>query len=113
MGVLLSIDDFGTGYSSLSYLDRLPADELKIDQSFVRGLPDTAGSQTIVNAVIAMGRDLGLKLVAEGVETQAHRDYLGDRGCQVGQGWLFARPLPPDDFRAWMLARLAATPAAE
>lgn len=109
MGVSLSIDDFGTGYSSLSYLGRLPADELKIDQSFVRGLPDTAGSQTIVNAVIAMGRDLGMRLVAEGVETEAHRLYLGDHGCEVGQGWLFAKPLPAEDFRAFILSALPAS----
>ncbi|MBF0130578.1 MAG: bifunctional diguanylate cyclase/phosphodiesterase, partial [Alphaproteobacteria bacterium] len=106
IGVTLSIDDFGTGYSSLSYLGRLPAHELKIDQSFVRGLPDTVGSQTIVEAIIAIAGSLNLKLVAEGVETEAQLAFLQERGCDVAQGYLFARPLSPADFEAFVRERL-------
>lgn len=106
LGITLSIDDFGTGYSSLSYLERLPAHELKIDQSFVRGLPHTSGSRTIVEAVIAIARSLNLKLVAEGVETEDQLAFLRERGCHVAQGYLFAKPLAPADFEAFVRSRM-------
>ncbi|MFN3076835.1 MAG: putative bifunctional diguanylate cyclase/phosphodiesterase [Alphaproteobacteria bacterium] len=106
LGVTLSIDDFGTGYSSLSYLGRLPAHELKIDQSFVRGLPETAGSRSIVEAVIAIASSLNLKLVAEGVETTAQLDFLRQRGVPVAQGYFFSRPLSASAFEAFFREHL-------
>ena len=105
LGLTLSIDDFGTGYSSLSYLARLPAHELKIDQSFTRGLPGTAGSRTIVEAIITIGGNLDLKLVAEGVETEEQLNYLRERKVHVGQGYWYARPMPADEFERFMMER--------
>ncbi|ART79613.1 putative bifunctional diguanylate cyclase/phosphodiesterase [Oceanisphaera avium] len=93
-GIRFSIDDFGTGYSSLQYLQQLPLDQLKIDQSFVRGLPEDASSLAIIRAVIAMAHSLGLEVIAEGVETQTQRDILLANGCQLYQGYLYAKPLP-------------------
>jgi diguanylate cyclase (GGDEF)-like protein/PAS domain S-box-containing protein len=101
VGVSIAIDDFGTGYSSLSYLSRFPVDRLKIDQSFVRKLGDTAHADAIVNAIISMARSLGLGTVAEGVETEAQRRFLEERGCLEGQGYLFSKPVPADDFLAF------------
>jgi diguanylate cyclase (GGDEF)-like protein len=98
LGVSCSLDDFGTGYSSLSYLTRLPLDELKIDQSFVSSLPDNRNDAIIVQAIITMGQSLDLTVVAEGVETQAQRDFLEAHGCLVYQGYLYSRPVPLDDF---------------
>lgn len=92
MGVKVAIDDFGTGYSSLSYLAQLPADKIKVDQSFVRSLPDPS-SQTIVETIVTMAQRLELTVIAEGVETAEHRDYLRALGCEVGQGYLFSRPV--------------------
>ncbi len=97
MGVKMSIDDFGTGYSSLLYLKRLPACELKIDRGFIANL-ELAEDQEIVSAIIALGHVLGLKIVAEGVETIAHRDFLAERGCDSLQGYLFGKPMPPHAF---------------
>lgn len=98
LGVRLSLDDFGTGYSSLAYLSRLPVQELKIDQSFVRRLHDTSSDTTVVNTIIAMGQALGLELVAEGVETEEQKIHLQERDCSIFQGYLFSRPLPAPQF---------------
>jgi diguanylate cyclase (GGDEF)-like protein len=98
VGVLLALDDFGTGYSSLSQLKGLPLANLKLDQSFVRGLPDDHDDLAICTAVIAMGQALGLKVIAEGVETPAQLAVLRRLGCDVGQGYLFARPMPAEQF---------------
>jgi diguanylate cyclase (GGDEF)-like protein len=98
LGVTCSIDDFGTGYCGLSYLNRLPIDTLKIDRSFITEL--SGGSDTIVTAVISLGHSLGLKVIAEGVETADQLAYLASRGCDEMQGYLFSRPVPADDFAA-------------
>ncbi|HSV71256.1 MAG TPA: EAL domain-containing protein [Methylibium sp.] len=92
-GALLALDDFGTGYSSLSYLKRLRPDKLKIDRSFVQGLPGDADDRALVQAIIAMARALGVSVVAEGVETADQRDWLLGEGCVLQQGYLFARPM--------------------
>ncbi len=95
-GVEIAVDDFGTGYSSLSYLGRLPVASIKIDQTFVRDLDSNAGNRAIVGTIIALGRALGLDLIAEGVETTAERASLEALGCHNYQGFLFSRPLPLD-----------------
>jgi EAL domain-containing protein (putative c-di-GMP-specific phosphodiesterase class I) len=99
MGVRRAIDDFGTDYSSLSYLNRFPIDTLKIDRSFVRDIGSDADDSTIVSAVIAMGRTLGQRVIAEGVETQEQLAFLRTRECCEGQGFHFSRPLSAEDFR--------------
>jgi diguanylate cyclase (GGDEF)-like protein len=105
MGFRLSMDDFGTGYSSLSYLHRIPLDVLKIDQSFVRGLPHDPVACGIVEAIIAIAGRLGLEVVAEGVETEAQAAFLAAQGVPVAQGMLLARPLCDAEFRARCQAR--------
>jgi EAL domain-containing protein (putative c-di-GMP-specific phosphodiesterase class I) len=107
MGVRIAIDDFGTGYSSLLYLKRLPATELKIDRGFVRDLEHDSEDRAIVSAIVALGQTLDLKIVAEGVETIAQQEFLTNLGCDSLQGFLFGRPMPPDQF----IAALARTEA--
>jgi len=102
IGVEIAIDDFGTGYSSLAYLTTLPISELKIDRSFVRDLGITPQSSAVVTAIIALARSLGLRVVAEGVENLRQMEVLHRLGCGVMQGYLFSRPIPPDDLEAWL-----------
>lgn len=94
IGISFSLDDFGTGYSSLLYLKRLPLDQLKIDASFVRGVLNDKDDATIVKTIVALGQNLGMSVIAEGVETEEQRDYLEQSGCFLYQGYLFGRPVP-------------------
>ena len=103
IGVEISIDDFGTGYSSLAYLTTLPISELKIDRSFVRDLGLTPASKAIVTAIISLARALGLRVVAEGVESLRQMEALHKEGCWLMQGYLFSRPQPAEDIEAWLL----------
>ncbi|MFC4158672.1 two-component system response regulator [Chitinimonas lacunae] len=100
LGIGIAIDDFGTGYSSLSLLKHLPIDHVKIDRSFVQDLPDDHSSLAIVRAVIVLAHSLGLRVIAEGIETEAQRITLCELGCEEGQGYLFGRPQPLADLQA-------------
>ena len=102
IGVEISIDDFGTGYSSLAYLTTLPISELKIDRSFVRDLGITPQSSAVVSAIIALARSLGLRVIAEGVENLRQMEVLHRLGCNLMQGFLFSRPIPPDELERWL-----------
>ena len=104
-GILFSLDDFGIGYSSLAYLKCLPLDQLKIDRSFVMDVEVDAGAATLARTIIGMGGSLGLSVIAEGVETEAQRDFLAGHGCRCFQGYLFSRPLAPDDFNNFLQSR--------
>jgi EAL domain-containing protein (putative c-di-GMP-specific phosphodiesterase class I) len=101
LGFSIAIDDFGSGYSNMSYLTRLSAHTLKIDQSLVRGVEgDTLGGRLVAN-IVQMGRDLGYRVVAEGVETARERALLAGWGCDFGQGWHFGKPMTAETFAEW------------
>ena len=102
VGVELSIDDFGTGYSSLAYLTTLPISEVKIDRTFVRDLGITPQSSAVITAIIALARALGLRVIAEGVETLRQMEVLHRLGCSQMQGFLFSKALPPDELERWL-----------
>jgi EAL domain-containing protein (putative c-di-GMP-specific phosphodiesterase class I) len=99
-GIGLSIDDFGTGYSSLSQLKRFPLDEIKIDRAFIANVTNDRDNAAIAIAIIRMGHSLGLKVVAEGVETVEQLEFLRAQDCDQAQGFLFGRPIPPEEFGA-------------
>ena len=106
LGVNISIDDFGTGYSSLSLLARMPAHEVKIDRSFVQGLETDAEYAAIVRSAIEMGHSLGLKVVAEGIETEVAAQRLRALGCDIAQGYLYAKPMPLEQLQTWLEGRV-------
>ena len=108
LGIRFAIDDFGTGYSSLSYLSHLPIDQLKIDQSFVRNIGIAEQDTAIVSTIIKMARTLHMEVLAEGVESDAQHSYLLEQGCHLFQGYLFARPLPLQEFEALVRTSLKA-----
>ena len=103
MGIILAIDDFGTGYSSLSYLKHLPIQRLKLDRSFVKDIETDVNDAAICSATVALGHNLGLELVAEGVETETQKEFLARLGCDVLQGYLYSRPLPADQMVEFLL----------
>jgi diguanylate cyclase (GGDEF)-like protein len=111
LGVLLSIDDFGTGYSSMAYLKRLPVEELKIDRSFVTGMTADHDDAAIVHAAVDLGHNLGLRVVAEGVETAGHAHALGELGCDIAQGNYYAMPAPPGELADWLTRAGAPAPS--
>ena len=111
LGVGVAVDDFGTGYTSLAHLKQLPIDCLKIDRSFVRDLPHDAGSAAIARAIIEMARSMGMRTVAEGVETEAQRAWMVAHGCQALQGYLLARPMPGAALPGWLASFSPSSPS--
>jgi diguanylate cyclase (GGDEF)-like protein/PAS domain S-box-containing protein len=103
LGVGLALDDFGTGYSCLRYLKDLPVDTVKIDKSFIRNVPGDASDASVVEAIIALAHRLGIRVIGEGVETKAQLDFVGDRGCDLAQGYIFAPPLASAAFADWCI----------
>ncbi|NVK32377.1 MAG: EAL domain-containing protein [Gammaproteobacteria bacterium] len=112
-GATLAIDDFGTGYSSLSYLKQFPVQTLKIDQAFVRNVTSDSNDRAISSAVVRLGKHFGLKLVAEGIEDEAALQTLLKMGCDIGQGFHIARPMPAQDFSRWLISNKGVLPASE
>ncbi|MEP6839837.1 MAG: EAL domain-containing protein, partial [Bradyrhizobium sp.] len=107
LGVRIVFDDFGTGFASLSYLKKFPLDGLKIDRSFVLGLLGNPDDAAIVSSTIGLSKQLGLSVIAEGIENRATADFLVSMGCEEGQGYFFGRPMPASDFEARFLAAAA------
>jgi diguanylate cyclase (GGDEF)-like protein/PAS domain S-box-containing protein len=105
IGIKIALDDFGTGYSSLNYLSRLPLDKLKIDQSFVHRIDSDTAGRAITEAIIVLGRTLGLEIVAEGIESERALTYLCEHGCHQGQGYFICKPLSSSDLARWVQAR--------
>jgi EAL domain-containing protein (putative c-di-GMP-specific phosphodiesterase class I) len=109
MGISVAMDDFGTGYSSLSTLHAFPFDKIKLDQSFVKRLPNDTAAAAIVRTVLTLGRSLGMPILAEGIETAAQWRFLADDGCAYGQGYLLARPVAISQVAAAIAAAAAMT----
>jgi EAL domain-containing protein (putative c-di-GMP-specific phosphodiesterase class I) len=107
LGVGLALDDFGSGYSSLGSLRSLPLDRLKVDRSFIQDLQQDGGDRSLIHAIIAMGNTLGLKVIAEGVETELQLDFLRDAGCDEVQGFLFGKPMSAADIDIAYPSRIA------
>jgi EAL domain-containing protein (putative c-di-GMP-specific phosphodiesterase class I) len=105
LGVRIAIDDYGTGYASLSYLKHLPADELKIDRSFVQHMTTDVADQAIVRSTVNLAHSLGMYVVAEGVEDQATWNLLATLGCDIAQGYYLSRPIPSQDLERWLSER--------
>ncbi|WDR01642.1 EAL domain-containing protein [Devosia algicola] len=104
-GIDVALDDFGSGYSNLSYLDRIPADVLKVDQSFVRPLRESGDDDFLLRQILLLAKGMGFRVCAEGVETKYAHDLLRDLGCDEAQGYLISRPMSEAAFRAWLVAR--------
>mgnify|MGYP000900317984 CR=1 FL=1 len=103
LGSTIAIDDFGTGYSSLNYIKRLPLDKLKVDRAFIKDLPDDNDDKQITAAIIAMAHTLNLRVVAEGIETKEQMHFLQGLNCEIGQGYLFDKPISPEEFEQSVL----------
>jgi EAL domain-containing protein (putative c-di-GMP-specific phosphodiesterase class I) len=111
LGIRLSIDDYGTGYSSMAYLKSLPVDELKVDRTFVLDMDRDQEDAVLVRGAIELGHNLGMTVVAEGVEGAAHVDALRALGCDIAQGYHYARPMPAADLKQWIAAQQVTVPS--